>query len=209
MKQVLTILIFLFTSSIFSQDFEGVVTYNINYTVNTPELSIEELKTTMGVDVVTYFKDGAYLEKTNSTFMSYQQYTPKDTLVYFKNNIKSDTLFYYKVNTKTNATFTYQIEKETDTILGYVCDKLIINDKYGSKTYYYSNKLALNPEYYKFFLTSNKDKIVKLMQAIYLRLEMNFPAFTVDITATKVKRKKLKKSLFKLPKDQILIESDY
>jgi len=38
---------------------------------------------------------------------------------------------------------------------------------------------------------------------------MTYPAFTVNIIATEVKKEKIKKSIFKLPKDRILIESKF
>ncbi|WP_397362520.1 hypothetical protein [Olleya sp. R77988] len=209
MKQLFTLFNLLASIMLYSQEFEGTVTYKMDYTIKSSELDLQELKKLMGTEAKTHFKDGFYLEKTDSDFMSYQLYSPKDTLVYYKNNIKSDTIKYNRVNTKTEEEFTYKIEKNTDTILGYKCDKLIFKDKYGIKTYYYSSELSLDPEDYKFFLVSNKNKIVSLMKAIYLRLEMTFPAFTVDIIATEVKHTQLKKSLFKLPKDHNLIDGNF
>jgi len=149
MKLLLTFVTFLFTITLFSQDFEGVVTYKMSFSNNKTELSIQQLEERMGSDVKTYFKDGYYLEETNSDFMSYQQYSPKDSTIYYKNNIKSDTIFFNKVNKKTDEEFTYKIEKKTDTILDYVCDKLTVKDQYGTKVYYYSSKLSLNPDYYE------------------------------------------------------------
>jgi agmatine/peptidylarginine deiminase len=192
----------------YSQDFEGIITYKIEYTSNNTKLSDKELQEEMGTDVTTYFKNGYYKEDTNSQFMSYQLYRHKDTLVYFKNNTKSDTLYFHKTTAKADVDFSYEISKKTDTILGYVCDQLAVKDKYGTKTYYYSSELSLNPSYYKNFTSSNKDKIVSLMQAVYLRLDMSFPEISVHIIATDVRRKKLKKSTFKLPKHTALIESE-
>lgn len=206
MRRILFLIAFLTSTFLFSQDFEGIVTYKVTYPINNTNLSEQELKAQMGTDVSTYYKNGYYKEDTNSNFMSYQLFRHKDTLVYYKNNIKSDTLFFHRTDAKTDDTFSYDIEKKTDTILGFICDKLSIKDQYGTKTYYYSSELSLDPNYYKNFTVLNKDKIVKLMQAVYLRLEMSYPALSVDIIATDVKRKKLKTSTFNIPQHQVLIK---
>ena len=92
----------------------------------------------------------------------------------------------------------YEISKKTDTILGYVCDQLAVKDKYGTKTYYYSSELSLNPSYYKNFTSSNKDKIVSLMQAVYLRLDMSFPEISVQHLIYKMDTWNVKKRLVNL-----------
>ncbi|OUS00725.1 hypothetical protein A9Q86_08165 [Flavobacteriales bacterium 33_180_T64] len=207
MKPKLFLIVFLIATALYSQDFEGVVTYKVEYPKNNSSLTEQELKKELGTAVTTYFKNGFYKEHTNSKFMSYQLFRHTDSLIYYKNDSKSDTLLFYRADTKTGEEFSYEIEKKTDTILGYICDKLSIKDKYGTKTYYYSSKLSLDPNYYKSFTISNKDKVVMLMQAIYLRLEMSYSALSIDIIATDIKRKKLKKSTFRIPKHRVLIES--
>ena len=206
MKRIGTLILSVITMTLSAQDFEGIVTYTCEYPINKTALTDEELKKELGTDVTTYFKNGYYKEHTNSRFLSYQLFRHNDSMVYYKNNSKSDTLFYSKVNSKKKEVFSYQIEKRTDTILGYICDKLIVNDGYGTKTYYYSSELSLDPEYYKNFTIGNKYAITKLMKAIYLKLEMTYEAITVSLVATEVKWQKLEQSVFEIPKHDYLLE---
>ncbi|WP_298903922.1 hypothetical protein [uncultured Psychroserpens sp.] len=208
MKLRWSFIVCLMTLTMHAQDFEGVITYKSEYPINKTALSNDELKKELGTDVTTYFKNGYYKELTNSRFISYQLFRHNDSMVYYKHNIKSDSLFYSKVNTDKKETFSYKIEKRTDTILGYICDKLIVEGGYGTKTYYYTSELSLNPEYYKNFTIGNKYDIMKLMKAIYLKLEMTYDAISVRVVATEVKKQKLENSVFDIPKHQYMIEQN-
>lgn len=207
MKKLIFLVITFLPIIAISQDFEGIIEYDISYSNNKTSLSVKSLEEKLGKYVTSYLKNGYYLELTDSEFMSYQLYSYKDNMIYYKNDIKSDTIFYKATNIKSDISLDYKIEKNVDTILGYVCDKIIITDKYSTKEYFYSNKLSLDPAYYKNFYYINKNEIVALMKAYYLRLSMTYNSFTVDIKAKNIIHKKLKKRVFKLPKKRINIES--
>jgi len=159
----------------------------MRFTPTIPELTEEMLNEQFGSEVTTYIKNGYYKEVTDATFMSYQLYRYPDTSIYYMNTVNDVTLWVVKTNSKPSADFEYEI-----------------NDSNGGRTYYYSNELSLNPEYYVHFNYSSKDKITALMKSVYLRLTMTYPGFTVDVIATKIKKKKLNDNEFDYPKDKLL-----
>ena len=207
MRNLLLLVFIYFPLSVLSQDFEGIIEYEQSYSNNKTNLSIKELHEMFGTHVTSYLKNGYYKEITDSEYMSYQLYRYKDNMIYYKDNFNSDTLFYKATNLKHDIPLNHKLEKNADTILGYACDKLIITDDYGTREYFFSDKLTLNPDYYKNYSYINKDKIVALMKAYYLRLRMTYSSFTVDIIAKNIKHKKLSRRIFELPKKRINVES--
>lgn len=207
MKKLLYIIFALINFAFcYSQDFEGVIEYKTNFIPKSNEYTVQFLEAEFGKKITTYIKNGFYKEVTEAKFMSYQLFRYDKNRIYFKNEIEDDTLKYTSTIAKQKSDFTYDIFKKSDTILNVVCDKLVYKDNYGIKTYYYSSEYSLDPEFYKDYTYSNKYDKVKLLKSIYLKLVMEYEPFIVEITATSIKRKKLRKKVFKIPKHKILIE---
>ena len=190
----------------YSQDFEGEIKYELNYISKSSQYTLEIMQNEFGTETTTYIKNGFYKEITDSKFMSYQLFRYVDNRIYFQHKVKSDTLWYSLTISEQKLDFKYEIHEKSDTILNIVCDKLIYQDEYGIKTYYYSSDYSLNPELYKDFTYSNKYEILKLMKSVYLKLVMEYEPFIVEITATDIKRKVLNDKVFDLPKHTILIK---
>lgn len=207
MKIILLITILVFNmTSIFSQDFEGIIEYEINFMPKSTDYSIEFMEKELGKKATTYIKNGFYKELTNSKFMSYQLFRYDKDKIYYKHDISGDTLFFSSTIEKKPYKFEYKIEKKADTVLNIICDRLTYTDNYGTKIYYYSSEYSLNPKYYKNFTINNKYEILKLMKSVYLKLVMEYDFFNIEIIATDIKRKKLENETFKIPEGKVLTE---
>lgn len=186
----------------FAQDFEGYIEYEIAYKVHTPTISIESLEQNFGTKSRTYFKNGFYKEITNSTYYSFQLFRYDKSEIYFTHEV-DDTLRISSIEAKDkNQKFEYEVFENAATVLGINCHKLVVKDGFGTKSYYYSSKYSLDAEFYRGFTSSNKDKILDLMEAVYLKLDMEYPYYTVFIEATKIKREKLNPTCFQIPKSK-------
>ena len=202
-------LLYLLPSLLYGQDFEGIIHYEMTYHSKSAEFSVEDLEKGGGKYVKSYIKNGYYKELTKSSFMSYQLFRHDHKAMYFKHGMEDDTLYHESTLAKTSNEFSYELYEGTDSILNVLCDKLVVKDKYGTKTYYYSSHYSLNPDYYKNYTLSNKYEILKIMKSIYLRLVMEFEHFVVDITAKTIERKDLKKDTFELPEYKVMAKSEY
>ncbi len=190
----------------FSQDFEGIIKYDVSYIAKKDYVSVDFLEKEMGTKTITYIKNGFYKELTNSRVMGFLRYCHKEDKIYFSDYEGSDTIKYFSCILDEKGKFEYEIFEKTDTILGEICDKLVVKDNYGTKTYYYSSQYSLNPAFYKNYTLSNKYEILKLMKSIYLKLEMEYEPYIVSIEATEIERKKLKRKILKLPKHKVLLK---
>lgn len=212
MKNLKTIIIFLFTYLGYSQDFEGKIEYQITYfDKNNVEVNIPKVNQLMGEKSTFITKKGKYKQITNSDFMSFQLYSSNEKKLYIKNNWnqkESDTLFYLDPSKLENVSFKYEITKNAATILGYLCDKLTVKDTLNiiREEYFYSPDLKLNPKYFKDFSAFNKNKITDLMKAVFLKLSYYYPEFTLSMTAIDIKKIKISDSEFNLPPRKAFIE---
>lgn len=205
MKNIILITVFLFLNftKLACQSFEGIIEYKIEYKNINPGLNAEEIKNTLGEKTMCFIKDGFYLEKTETEFMGFQLFRAQDSAIYYYNSSSDDTLFIQNTAVTQKHSFEYSITQNADTILGYSCDKIEVEDKYGTISYYFNKSLALNPEYYRNYTLNNKHEIMKIMKSVYLRLEMSYPYFDINIIATRITPKKLKNKIFKLPEEKI------
>lgn len=186
------------------KQFEGRIKYNMAFTAKTSSIDIETLKKELGTHVDSYYKKGFYKEIANSSWMSYQLYRHDSIALFFKNHVQDSLVMKVSVNDEPIEDFSYSIIENADTILGNICNQLVVTDKHGTKSFYYSSNYPINPEHYKNFTNANKHEIVRLMKAIFLRLTMNYELFTVDIIAAEITPMKLKDEIFALPENAII-----
>ncbi len=183
----------------FCQDFEGIVEYEMTYFSKNAKLKVANLEKEMGTHSHVYYKNGFYKDITNSDYYALNIFRHDKSNIYYQHK-NDDTLRVVSVISKEPIPLEYEIFEDAETILGVVCDKLVIKNKYGTKTYYYSSKYSQDPKFYKNYTISSKAKIAALMKAIYLKLEVESPYYNVTILAKKVIPMKLKKKEFEIPK---------
>lgn len=187
-----------------AQSFEGYIEYKIEYTPKSNSITEKDLIDSGGDSTKTYYKNGYYLDICDSQFMSYQLFRHDKNAIFHKKRIESDTLVKVSTIANKNEKFEFEIHKNVDTILGYLCDKLIVNDSNVKTTYYYSSKLSIDPAFYKNLTVMNKNKIVEIMKSCYLRFVHENEYFIADAIAVKVKREVLNDKIFEIPEYKYL-----
>ncbi len=184
-------------------DFEGIIEYQISYIPKDGQ-SVKTLEKQFGKSATTYIKNGFYKELSNSSFMNYQVYRSADTAVYFTNQNRNDTLTKMNVYESKNEEKVYSFQDHADTILGYECTRLRIEGPRNSYEYYYNKNLSIDPSGYENFGYSDKNKVTKMIESVYLRLRIESPSFVMDICARSIEPKHLDDREFDLPKHTII-----
>ena len=209
-KLILMLSCVLSSTMFFTQDFEGFIKYKIDYYTRDNEYSIEYLEKEFGTKCTFYVKNGFFLDISNGSFGKHQLFRNDQQKLYYYGNNKSrvDTLFYTSSHCDDTIDYTYKIYRQSEVILGIMCDKLIEKSEYSTKTFFYSTEHSLNPDFFKNYTKLNSYERIKLMKSICLKLIYEHYNMDMVLTACKIKEKKLRKSVFQIPKYNVLVEGD-
>ena len=208
MKNWILILPFVICFQSYTQNFEGIISYKTNYESKMEGITAKEMFGQKSSLDTTYFKDGFYLNKSTTEFMSYQLWRSMDTMQYFKNESSQDTIWFDKTNSHPTTFDSARVEVNADKIMGYICNKLIVYRGNTTYTYYYSTDFKLDPSHYHQFSNGSKFEIIKLMKSPYLRLKISSPSNGLDMIAVKVNITSLTTKVFEVP-DGILTKFEY
>ena len=210
MKKTLIPILFLLTNHIFSQEFEGRITYrnSIEKTDVRNSFDLQNFLAFMGDTTNVITKGGSYKKITNGNFKPYELYNSSSPICYYKERLASDTLYFIDYRKFNDFDFEYEIESESDTILGYVCDKLTVTDKINGSVLlcYFAPDLKQDPNNYKDYRQDNMNKIMELTKAVILRYVSLSGGMKIVQEAVTVERLKVGDNEFEIPKDMVLIE---
>ncbi|USD25801.1 hypothetical protein [Flagellimonas marinaquae] len=209
-KKAILLILFLLSNQIFSQEFEGRITY-MNSCEKIDErnsFDIQSFLVFMGDTTNIITKEGSYKKITNGNFKPYELYNSSNPICYYKEKIKSDTLYFIDYRKFSDFDFEYSIERNSDNILGYACDKLIVTDKNNGSVLlcYFAPDLKQNPNHYKNYRQDNLNKIMELTKSVILRYESLSGGMKITQEAIKIETLKIDNSEFEIPKDAVLIE---
>ncbi len=179
--------------------FEGQIVYNNTYTSKDPKITDKRLAGMFG-GTHNYFvcKNGDYKTETNGMFAQWQMYISAENKIYNKMTY-TDTVFWNSGLQYDDELLNVKVKKNAMKILGYDCDELTLQCRSGVQKYYYSSKLALDPEKYKNHFFGNYFNYVSRAKAVALKMVIEDPSFTMESTAVSVTPKVLSKDIFKLP----------
>jgi hypothetical protein len=209
MKKILAIALIFFTvATVFSQNFEGKITYQNTYKGKTLPITDEKLSSMMGTIGEYYIKGGNYKSVLNGTFLLWYIYINKDNKFYSKFS-NSDTILWNDGGINDDSVISFKLNKHVEEILGYMCDELILTCKSGIQKYYFTSKLGIDAKLYKNHKYENWYEYLKLTNAIPLKMIIEKAQFSMEITATEIKPMKLDNKEFQLPENAKTAKSPY
>jgi hypothetical protein len=182
----LFLLIFIISTKLFSQNFQGRVEYETSYQVISEKENEASLKKDLGTKMTLTIKNGFYKEVTNSEYGNLYLYNPQENRLYFTDKVTPKILYYYEGNKEPNTKATYTVIKNAETILGHLCDKLIYQTDSYEIVYFYSKDLKSDPKYVKSFTYLNRNKKLEIMKAICLKQIITTKNFIGTMTAVKI-----------------------
>ncbi|MBL7932544.1 MAG: hypothetical protein JNL60_11615 [Bacteroidia bacterium] len=189
--------------------FEGQVVYNNTYKSKDPKITDKRFAAMFG-STHNYFvdKNGNYRTETNGMFAQWQMYLSADNKIYNKMTY-TDTVFWNSGLDYDDQVLNVSVKKHALKILGYDCDELVLTCRSGVQKYYYSSKLAIDPEKYKNHLFANYYNYVSRAKALPLKMIIEDQGFIMESTVTSVTYKPLAKDFFKLAPGTKLLKSQY
>ena len=202
---MLVLLIAIFTVPIFSQSFEGKITYSNTYK-STGAVSSESWKKRMGNTTEYYIKDGDYKSVSNGTFMEWMIYVNSENKLYTKTSL-SEIAYWNDVSINNDSLLDFTLNKNVFKVLDYDCDELIMTYKSGIQKFYFNTSLKVDITLFENF--ANWYGYLKEAKSLSLKYIVMNPSFSMESTAIKVEAMELQASDVQLKENQKTEKSPY
>jgi hypothetical protein len=187
-----------FTTKASAQNFEGKIVYKNSFVSRIPQLTDAQLTTLMGDRQEYYILNSDYKSTVNGSYSQMQLFNHQENRIYHKLS-SSDTLYWIDAGKENDPVVSHTIERMKENILGYSCDVLTIKTQDGTMTYYFNEKLKIDPVLFKDHRYMNYGFIVSLTKALPLKVIAETKQFRMESVATEVIPQKLEKSFFGIP----------
>lgn len=192
-----------------------MVEYETGFESYYPGVSNNELKERFGSRVRFYYKDGSYIREyldENDYSLQKHIYDAKTNLFYATDIFNPDTLTYYSAADTMYSSYEIQ-EGGEETILGCRCPSTIITvanfEKRVGDTihfrsqYFFCEKLAVNPVYYRNFYIWYD--VIQKRKSVAIKFTEEVPGmFKITYTAIRIDHRKIPQEIFEIDKKLIL-----
>ena len=169
-------------------DFEGIVTYHHEY-------SIDSLSRFYGEESTYFFKKGNYKQVFNGQGAKLSIYdVGKNEIV---SVISQDTIV-TDCGLKSEDILDYEIIENSEKVLDELCHVLIIKTDRRVTHYFYSDNYKVRPSFMENHKYGSLSFIYSKIKALPLRIVTYYPSFSIKMTAIAVKEKELSDKLFTL-----------
>lgn len=192
------ILLWVFSSKLEAQYFEGKLTYSQSYESKLPNVTSEQFNIMMGNTSEYYIKGQNYKTVMNGTVSEFQLYSPSENRLYNKVSV-TDTLLWNDASSNPYKVIEYSIAKSNERILGYKCKVLEVVTESGKTIYYFSKKLKINPELYTNHHFGNWALFTSQTKSLPLKVIIDNTQFRSVGVVTKIEEMELMAEFFKLP----------
>ncbi len=196
MKTIAYWLILLFTSSIlFAQtpNFEGKITYEMDYKMHAKNIDNKTFKEIMGSRNEMYYKNNNILSISDGKAGIKTIYNPKSELIYIKANNTAS----YIVKSTMDTSFAFVIreigfQKKDTTILGIVCDRIKLQGSHKSMLLWVDTNLGYTQAKLQKELSISIDSSFSTCSANIALMKFIIKAPDYDATYTAIEYKPMK-----------------
>ena len=217
-KKTISILLFTITTLLNAQNFEGKLTYSVDFKVSQKMLNMgmtkEILKSKMQSNgswtdtIKTSYKDGFYKQLNLSTVNSWLIYRPDSNKLYtFQDGEDYNMCIVNEASIDLEHTMTGNMPVVTllDTIVKYKEYELkMVEVKWQSGTYFYlysKNHFKTNPEQFNGHIYDGFYEFLKISKALpIMTIKEVGKMMTITISLVKSKEDKISDLLFQIPK---------
>ena len=181
----------------FSQQFEGIITYQNSYQSKAENTPNEYLTQLFGNNHIVEIKNENYKLSGNGKLLQYQIFLAFENKLYTK-LAAGETLGIKDLKKTEEKVKNVQVNRNSTEILTKTCDEFIVFCKNSTQRYFIESSLNINPEFFK---TKNfnyqlaflvKNKIIPLKMIIEDNMGI------CESTAIEVKEEKIDESTFKI-----------
>ncbi|HKG07037.1 MAG TPA: hypothetical protein VKB19_11290 [Pedobacter sp.] len=199
MKRILITLLFSLCCSIaFSQSLEATIVYKNTYKSKYPNLTDAQLTELLGTVQNYYIKGENYKSVSDGKMMQWQLYRGPENKIYNKMS-NSDKAMVLDASINEDQVISVKVEKNAATILGYKCDKLILQCKSGVQNYFFAPNLFIDKKLYSKHAYGNYYAFLSASNSAPLKMTIDAPTFYMEGIATSVSLGKVSDDIFKLP----------
>ena len=217
MRKTITILLLTITTVLNAQNFEGTLTYSVDFKVSQKMLDMgmtkEMLKANMESEgtwadtLITSYKNGFYKKLNLSTTNSWIIYRPDSNKLYtFQDGEASDicTVNDASVDLEYKMTGKMPVITLLDTLVKFNEYELkMVEVKWKSGTYYYlfsENHFKANPEQYKGHIYDGYYEYLKISKSLpIVIIKETGGMITITMSLAEYKEDKIEDSLFQIP----------
>jgi len=185
--------------------FEGEIEYNIDYSDILINVSSNYLEENIGDKIIFTFKNGNQKKKyySKSGKLLSVRFLDLDQKKSFSKSTNEEIINWVDI-TKQNTKLAFEQIKDT-TVIGYsavgikTVGSSVVNEQtfFLTGKFYYAKKLKINPEWYNDYNEANFNEIIKIGKGITISQTSNTPYWTTTLSATYVKKRKVKDSELK------------
>lgn len=198
------LLLCFFSISVVSQNFVGKVLYKNSFQSKLPNMTNEKFTALIGSQQVYVIKNGKYLSITNGQLTPVQLYKNSTNKLYTKTG-NSDTIICIDASIEKSKIIEIKKEETSIIILGHKCKLLTMKSDNGTLyKYYYSEKLGVNPEDYKYHNYNHWYKYLIETKSLPLKMVIENNQFTMTTEAISFEEKDILDGKFELPSGTIL-----
>lgn len=177
----------------FSQQyFEGEIVYKLETLKKDSSFDISNLKAAGASTTSCVYGHGNFIQRPDGGDLEYYYYNHIDNKLYSKYR-SIDTVYFQsgeQLGASQDSIFTTRIQYNTDTILGYICNRFILQSEKLTLTLIYAPQLAVDPVYFKKTKYSYYDVIYAQTHSLFLVSIAEFDQFISKLVAQKVVRRK-------------------
>lgn len=191
--------LFLSTTLVAQEDFEGTIVYSLQYIDRTGEMSDNKVRIYMGDQQTYHLKKGHYYFEMNGLLKAKSYYSGKDTL--FASFSGMNQLFYKLVTEEEEEKIlSYEFREGTEKVAGYDCKILVIKTNKGIHTHYSSDEIRVDPKYYAKHNMANWNEYMRIRNGAITLKTISDTKDTYSVMEAKlIERKSLSDSIFQRP----------
>ncbi len=207
-KIVFLILITLASTFVFSQNFEGKISYQNTYKSKLTNMTDQQFTDMLGSTQEYFIKNGDYKSVLNGKLMQWQIYNNAENKLYTKMS-NSEKAIWNDASVQGDEILKMEVNKNTIEILGSICDVIILTCKSGIQKYYFSSKIAVDAKLFVNHKFGNWFDFISKSNALPLKIVVENAQFIMTSIANEVKSMQLNKNIFELPIGLITEKSPY
>lgn len=199
----LTCLVFLNCKTEEVADFEGFIKYE--YTYESDSLNVDTLKKHRPSLSLFYYKDSLYLSSFIGQSTDMYIVNGKTGVAYYLSG-ENDTIVCEDYTKQTHQIKNYNLLPSEETVLGYDTRILEIEMEDATTRFWVSTDLKVNPQNFKNHIAYNWFfYLQKADGGIILKMEHEYPTFTMKGLATQIQSMEVPDSKFHLPENSTII----
>ena len=198
MKSLLLGALLLAPLSLYAQNFEGIIKFNLEYEITDSRIIGTDLNKELGREITSYYNKTKKLDRYNTGVT--ELFNSSETTSRIREPNGSNLI----INVATDSVSIIKISDipTNEVILGCPLKAILVQYSDSTSTeLHYCEALKVSPSFFKNYKLSGYDQIISRIKSIPLKTYRKSILYNTTYTAVDKKEMKLDKTIFNYPKD--------